>query len=378
MKRIPKESNYLKPSRLMYDVGISLLCAKEFLKKRVYVEGAEKIPEKGPVLVLANHTNYIDPVYLAYAFHKHTKTGIHLNFMMLPDLFGNNVLSRMVNKLTNKVNAYQVNRERITSEQHIFFKKILHDDFLAIFFGGTRSRDGRFNYMLKKERPPTGLIHLAELAQKENGNMVRILPVAVTYDVFGNATVTFDRHRKFKPRKDFSESRRKFAEQIIKKIGQNVKVNLDTLFANYLVQYATNNDDGSPELKLSIDRCRSDLYSVVNSISEKNKINLDMALLNESYFSDNFFAVAGYFKNKKAIKSLKKGSYILDKEKIKKPPYIAESRTKEEVKKMGLTKKIRYLLDIRVIEKNTVYNSNKIMHLDEVTKEIYKRVKRDY
>jgi len=167
MKKIPKESSYLKPSRWMYDIGISLLCAKEFLNKRVYVEGAEKIPEKGPVLVLANHTNYIDPVYLAYAFHKHTKTGIHLNFMMLPDLFGNNVLSRMVNKLTNKVNAYQVNRERITPEQHIFFKKILLMTFWLYSLAGQDQETAGLTICSKKKGLQQALFILQSLRRKK-------------------------------------------------------------------------------------------------------------------------------------------------------------------------------------------------------------------
>ena len=379
MKKTPKESNYLKPSRWMYDLGLSLLCAKEFINKRVYVEGTEKIPEKGPMLVLANHTNYIDPVYLAYAFHKYTKTGIHLNFMMLPDLFGNNVLSRLVNKLTNKVNAYQVNRERITPEQHIFFKKILHDDFLAIFFGGTRSRDGRFNYMLKKERPPTGLVHLAELAQKESNNPVKIMPVAITYNILKDITITFGHHMIFKGQEDIAghrEKRKKFAEDIIDNIGCQVKVNLDTIFANYLVQYAANSSSESGKAVLSAEKCCNDLYSIVNSLSEYSKINLDMALLNEKYFSDKFSAVSSYFQKKGMIKSVKGINYLLDKEEAINKPYITENKTKEEVKKMGLAERGKYNKNIRKVSRNLVYNSNKIIHLEEVTSEVYKRIKK--
>ncbi len=375
MKKNIREMGYKKPRKWVYDLGALLL---EFCKGKIRVEGAEKIPEKGPMLILANHTNYADPVYLAYAFHKYTKSRIHLNFMMLDDFFGaDTCFTKGFNKLANLVNSYQVNRERITKNQRNFFKNILLDDFLAIFFTGTRSRDGRFNYMLREERPPTGIIHLAELAQKESGNPVKILPVAITYNVLGDITISFGKHRTFKPRKVLIGSRKKFAEDIINTIGYKIKVNLDSLFANYLVQYAIQheNDSKSAKLNLSIEKCQDDLYSIVTSLSEKNKININMALLNDSYFSDNFFAVSRHFKKKKAIEFAPGGKYIFDKEKIKHPPYIAKSRTKDEVKEMRLTEKIRYLMNIRIIDKNMVYNSNKIIHLDEVTEEVYKRVK---
>ena len=377
MKKNIREIGYKEPKEWIYNLGALLL---EFYKGRIRVEGAEKIPEKGPMLVLANHTNYFDPVYLAYAFHKYTKSRIHLNFMMLDDFFGaNTCLTKGFNKLANQVNSYQVNRERITKNQRNFFKNILLDDFLAIFFTGTRSRDGRFNYMLREERPPTGIIHLAELAQKESGNLVRILPVAITYSVLRDITISFGKHRTFKPRKILIGSRKKFAEDIINTIGQNVKVNLDSLFANYLVQYTTQheNDSKSAKLNLSIEKCQDDLYSIVNSLSEKNKININMALLNDNYFSDRFFAVSMYFKKKKAIEFAPSGNYIIDKEMVQRPPYIAESKTKDEVKEMGLTKKIRYLMNVRIINKNIMYNSNKIIHLNEVAKEVYERVKKN-
>jgi len=377
MKKNIREIGYKEPREKVYNLGALLL---EFYKGKIRVEGAEKIPEKGPMLILANHTYYADPVYLAYAFHKYTKSRIHLNFMMLDDFFGENTcFTKGFNKLVNLVNSYQVNRERITKNQRNFFKNILLDDFLAIFFTGTRSRDGRFNYMLREERPPTGLIHLAELAQKESNNLVKILPVAITYNVLGNVTVTFSRHRTFSPEKDFPEQRKKFAEEVISTIGQNVKVNLDSLFANYLVQYVTQheNDSKSAKLSLSIEKCQDDIYSIVSSLSEKNKINLDMALLNDSYFSDNFFAVSMYFNKKKAIEFMPGGKYALDKEKIKNPPCIAEGRTKDEVKKIGPVEKIRYLMNVRIIDRNIMYNSNKIIHLDEITKEIYERVRKN-
>jgi len=379
MKKTPKEISYLKPSRWMYNLGKSLICVKEVLNKKAYVEGAEKIPEKGPMLVLANHTNYIDPVYLAYAFHKHTKTGIHLNFMMLPDLFGNNVLSRLVNKLTNKVNAYQVNRERITKNQHNFFKNILLDDFLVIFFAGTRSRDGRFNYMLKEERPPTGLIHLAELAQKESNNPVKILPVAISYSILTDVTITFGHHAIFKSQEGVTghrEKRKKFAEDIINNMGRQVKIKLDTIFANYLVQYATNNSSESGKAVLSAEKCCNDLYSIVNSLSKYSKINLDMELLNEKYFSDKFSAVSSYFQKKGMIESVNNINYLLDNEAVISQPYITENKTKDEVKKMGFVERYIYNKNLRKVSRNLVYNSNKIIHLDDVTTEVYKRVKK--
>jgi len=377
MKKGLKEIGYKEPREWLYDLCARLL---DLYKGKISVEGAEKIPKKGPMLVLANHTNYFDPVCLAYAFHKHTKSRIHLNFMMLDDFFGENTcFTRWFNKLVNLVNSYPVNREMITKNQRNFFKNILLDDFLAVFFAGTRSRDGRFNYMLKEKRPPTSLIHLAELAQKESGNLVKILPVAITYDVLGNVAVTFGRYKTFKPEKDLINSRKKFAEDIINTIGQNVKVNLDSLFANYLVQYTARHESQikPAKLKLGIEKCQDDLYSIVNSLSDKNRINIDMALLDSSYFLDRFFAVSTHFEKKKVIEFAPGGEYIINAEMVQRLPFIAEGKTKGEVREMGLREKISYLINVRVIDKNIMYNSNKIMHLNEVTQQVYERVRKN-
>lgn len=394
MKENIKEMGYKEPREWMYRKGMSLL---KLRKGRVHVEGAEKIPQKAPLLIVGNHTNYIDPAYLAYGFYWHTKANIILNYMMLDDLFGKDSWkTRTINKLANMFNGYPVDRDGITSAQRDFFRDILLDDYLVILFTGTRSRDGTFNYMYKKDRSAEGIVHLAEVAQKEINKskkleydkipkkeqlkLVRILPFAMTYDIFGNSTITFAHHLTFDPKElkglELKKERKKFVEDIINnKIGYNIKVNLDTLFADYLVRYVSQHDDEkSAKLVLKQEKLRKDLYSMVNILSENSKINLDMTLLDESYFSKNFDSIFDYFNTKqRIIEKLDRENYILYKKEIIREPHIEEQKTKEEQEKMSKNELKDYERKISKIDKNTIYHRNKIIHLKEVF-EAYEKV----
>ncbi|MBU3941733.1 MAG: 1-acyl-sn-glycerol-3-phosphate acyltransferase [Nanoarchaeota archaeon] len=388
MKINLKENNYWRPSPFMYDISMFILVNKEILKKKVKVENLEKIPEKAPLLVVGNHTNYIDPAYLAYVFHNHAKKSIHLNFMMLDDLLGKDSWkSKIINKLANIFNGYPVDRDRITRAQHNFFRNILMDDYLAIFFGGRRSRDGTFNYMYKKDRSAEGIVHLVEVAQKEinlkkeeNKTLVNILPFAMTYDIFGDVTITFDNYLTFNPKElngvELKKERKKFVEDIINNnVGYNVKVNLDALFADYLVRYANQYDDEkSAKLVLNQEKFRKDLYSMVNILNKNSRINLDVDLLNKPYFSDMFNRVFEYFDAKQGvIEKINREDYILYKKWIIREPCMGEQKTKEEQEKMGKKELKEYKRQIRKIDKNTIYHRNKIIHLEEVS-EAYEKV----
>ena len=385
MKKNIREMGYKEPKEWIYRKGMSLL---KFRKGKIHVEGAEKIPQNAPLLVVGNHTNYIDPAYLAYVFYWYTKANVILNFMMLDDLFGKDSWeTRMINKLANMVNGYPVNRDRITPAQYLFFKDILLDDYLAILFTGTRSRDGTFDYMYKKDRSAEGIIHLAELAQKEinlgkeNKSLVKILPFAMTYDIFGNVTITFAHYLTFDP-KGFSglelkKERKKFVEDIVNdKIGYNIKVNLDALFADYLVRYAGQHDDKkSAKLVLKQEKLRKDLYSMVNILGENSKINLDRALLDNQYFSNMFNRVFEYFDVKQGvIEEINRENYILYKKLIIREPYIEEQKTKEEQDKMSRMKLKNYEKKISKINKNTIYYRNKIIHLKEISEAYEKTI----
>lgn len=385
MKENIREMGYKEPKEWMYRKGMSLL---KFRKDKVHVEGAEKIPQKAPLLVVGNHTNYIDPAYLSYVFYWHTKANITLNFMMLDDLFGkDSYKTRMINKLANMFNGYPVDRDRITRAQHNFFRDILMDDYLVIFFGGRRSRDGRFDYVYKKDRSAEGIVHLAEVAQKEinlekeeNKTLVKILPFAMTYDILGNVTITFDNYLTFDPGElnglELKKERKKFVEDIINnKVGGNIKVNLDALFADYLVRYVSQHDDEkSAKLVLNQEKLRKDLCSMVNTLSENKRINLDMGLLNKPYFSNMFNRVFEYFDVKQGvIEKLNRENYILYKKWIIREPHIEEQKTKEEQEKMSKNQLKDYKRKIKKIDKNTIYYRNKIIHLKEVF-EAYEKV----
>ena len=137
---------------------------------------------------------------------------------------------------------------------------------------------------------------------------------------------------------ELKKERKKFVEDILNnKVGYNIKVNLDALFADYLVRYANQHDDEkSAKLVLNQEKLRKDLYSIVNILGKNSKINLDTALLDKQYFSNIFNMVFEYFDAKQGvIEKINKEDYILYKKWIIREPFIGEQKTKEEQDQIG-------------------------------------------
>lgn len=98
------------------------------------VEGAENLPQEGPVLVSANHISYWDPVVLACAL------GRRVCFMAKSELFSYPVLGFLIKKL----GAFPVNRQRI-DRASLKRALVLLDEgkVVCIFPEGTRARTGK-------------------------------------------------------------------------------------------------------------------------------------------------------------------------------------------------------------------------------------------
>ncbi|HBI26670.1 MAG TPA: 1-acyl-sn-glycerol-3-phosphate acyltransferase [Peptococcaceae bacterium] len=98
------------------------------------VEGAENIPEQGPVLVAANHFSYWDPVVLACALER------QVHFMAKSNLFSYPLLGLLINKM----GAFPVDRKKRADRSSLKKALNLLDEgkVVGIFPEGTRSSTG--------------------------------------------------------------------------------------------------------------------------------------------------------------------------------------------------------------------------------------------
>jgi len=106
------------------------------------IEGKERIPRKGAMIITANHRSYLDPVVLALLVRR------RMNFMAKEELFRHPGFGFLIRNL----GAFPVKRERLNK---LAFKKALQilkeGRILALFPEGTRSRSGKLGRL--KEGP---------------------------------------------------------------------------------------------------------------------------------------------------------------------------------------------------------------------------------
>lgn len=113
-------------------VGFSLALVRMFMFLKV--TGAQKIPRKGPLILIANHPSYFDPPTLVGLLIYHA--GRDLSFMAWDKLFEVPV----VRFFTNVYKAYPVNRENPGRGPYVTLLNILENGGAAgVFPEGSRS-----------------------------------------------------------------------------------------------------------------------------------------------------------------------------------------------------------------------------------------------
>ncbi|CEP67702.1 1-acyl-sn-glycerol-3-phosphate acyltransferase [Moorella glycerini] len=98
------------------------------------VQGRENFPLEGPVIVIANHISYLDPVAVGVAAPRTVR------FMAKEELFH----IPIVNWIITGLHAFPVRRGRSDRAALKAALEVLHDgQVLGMFPEGTRSKDGR-------------------------------------------------------------------------------------------------------------------------------------------------------------------------------------------------------------------------------------------
>ncbi|MDO4541444.1 MAG: lysophospholipid acyltransferase family protein [Bacillota bacterium] len=113
--------------------GIAKLILK--LPRRLKYEGVENIPEEGPVLLIANHQHFGDPVLMGLA------TNREVYFLGKEELLKG---SRIRRWFFDHLNVIPLDREGVDRNAIKRAIKVLKDGgVLGVFPEGTRSKDGK-------------------------------------------------------------------------------------------------------------------------------------------------------------------------------------------------------------------------------------------
>lgn len=140
---------------------------------RCQVHGAEHLPQQGPLIICANHVNWVDPAIIGSMLPLHYR----IKFMAKEELFRN----KFVSFLLKRAGAFPVNREKadFTAVRHSF-KVLEGGGIIGLFPEGTRSKSGKLQNLQEG----------AALIAARSG--APVLPVVVTgsYSFGGPINVT--------------------------------------------------------------------------------------------------------------------------------------------------------------------------------------------
>ena len=151
------------------------LALKVYFRK-TYVNGKDKIPQKGPYLIVANHpSSFLDPLCIASQIEP------KINFLAKGVMFKNKLIASILRGLNMvPIHRAQDNPKMLNQNKAVFkdcFKKLGKNEVIMIFPEGTSEMERR----LRKIK--TGASRIALGAEKENDFQLnlKILPVGLNY-----------------------------------------------------------------------------------------------------------------------------------------------------------------------------------------------------
>lgn len=118
---------------------------------RLKIYGRENFPKEGRLIVASNHTSFFDPIIVGVS------TPRKLNFIARDTLFK----SKLFGKILENLYVFPMKRSGSDIGAFRFFlKKLSHEEGVAIFPEGTRSKDGT----LQKPKHGIGFLQVASEA----------------------------------------------------------------------------------------------------------------------------------------------------------------------------------------------------------------------
>lgn len=145
---------------MLYRIGRMLLTGLLRLCYRFQVFGAEHLPETGPVIVVSNHANFIDPIVVGCSLHQR-----QVCFMAKEELFRIPLFGGLIRRL----GAFPVKRG--TGDRGAFRAAraaLVAGQVVGMFPEGTRYKDGKIHPL----KPGAALLAV------ETGALV--LPMVIT------------------------------------------------------------------------------------------------------------------------------------------------------------------------------------------------------
>lgn len=133
------------------------------------IKGLDNIPDKGPLVVVANHSSYIDPVIIMAIFEKYFNMIVF--YLTKKEVYGN-FLKKFLFMSAGTIPVDRQKHGKIALDAALI--KLKEGSILGLFPEGTRSRDGKLH------RGKTGAVRLA-LATK-----CPILPIGIknSYEIW--------------------------------------------------------------------------------------------------------------------------------------------------------------------------------------------------
>ena len=129
----PADPRWKKP---WYDAWFALMATLFTAAFSLRTEGSNNMPASGPVLLLANHQSFIDPILVGLAARR------HLRYLARKTLFRNPAFKWFIESL----NAVPVNQEGFARDGLLAIIDLLkHGQAVTVFPEGERTLTGRMN-----------------------------------------------------------------------------------------------------------------------------------------------------------------------------------------------------------------------------------------
>lgn len=154
---------------------ISKLALKVYFRK-IHIEGANKMPEQGPFIIVANHpSSFLDPVSIAVNIKP------KISFLAKGVMFKNKIIASILKGL-NMVPVYraQDDPKMVNKNTEVFkscYKKLKDKGVIMIFPEGTSEMERR----LRKIKTGTARIALGAEKEYDYNLNLKIVPVGLNY-----------------------------------------------------------------------------------------------------------------------------------------------------------------------------------------------------